>query len=201
MAGESIRVVLAEDDAMVAALTATDLVAAGLTVAGVARNGEEAVAMTASLGPDAVVMDIRMPGMDGIAAADAIQRRCPTPVVMLTAFDAQALVEDSALAGVGAFITKPSSPAEILRAVTVARARFADLMQLRALNAALRAALDEVKTLRGLLPICANCKRVRDGDGDWHTVEIYVRDHSEAEFTHTICPRCADRLYGDAGRR
>jgi PAS domain S-box-containing protein len=53
----------------------------------------------------------------------------------------------------------------------------------------------EIKTLRGLLPICASCKKIRDDRGYWHQVEVYVRDHSEADFSHSICPDCAKKLY------
>jgi len=53
----------------------------------------------------------------------------------------------------------------------------------------------EIKTLRGLLPICASCKKIRDDQGYWQQLEKYITDHSGAEFTHGICPACADRLY------
>jgi hypothetical protein len=56
-------------------------------------------------------------------------------------------------------------------------------------------ALARVKTLSGLLPICASCKRIRDDGGEWHELEVYVRDHSDADFSHGICPECADKLY------
>ena len=56
----------------------------------------------------------------------------------------------------------------------------------------------EVKTLRGLLPICASCKEIRDDSGYWHQIESYIRDHSEAEFSHSICPKCADKLYPES---
>ncbi len=59
----------------------------------------------------------------------------------------------------------------------------------------LQKALHEVKTLNGLIPICANCKKVRDDKGYWHQLEKYVRDHSEAEFSHGICPECMKKLY------
>ena len=59
----------------------------------------------------------------------------------------------------------------------------------------LRDALAQVKTLSGLLPICANCKKIRDDKGYWHSVEVYVRDHSEADFSHGMCPDCAKELY------
>ncbi|GAB4439330.1 MAG: hypothetical protein Kow0031_21190 [Anaerolineae bacterium] len=61
----------------------------------------------------------------------------------------------------------------------------------------LQDALAHIKTLRGLLPICANCKRIRDDDGQWQRVEEYVREHSEADFSHGICPDCMGELYGD----
>jgi PAS domain S-box-containing protein len=59
----------------------------------------------------------------------------------------------------------------------------------------LEEALTRVKTLSGLLPICANCKKIRDDEGEWHELEVYVRDHSNADFSHGICPECAERLY------
>jgi PAS domain S-box-containing protein len=59
----------------------------------------------------------------------------------------------------------------------------------------LQQALAQVKTLSGLLPICANCKKIRDDHGYWHQVEEYVRDHTEADFSHGLCPDCAQKLY------
>lgn len=59
----------------------------------------------------------------------------------------------------------------------------------------LRKALAEVKTLRGLLPICSSCRRIRDEEGNWKSVETYIRDNFEADFSHSICPDCARRLY------
>ena len=62
-------------------------------------------------------------------------------------------------------------------------------------KSALEKALSEIKTLSGLIPICSSCKRIRDDQGYWKQVEIYVRDHSHAEFTHGICPDCVKKLY------
>jgi hypothetical protein len=59
----------------------------------------------------------------------------------------------------------------------------------------LQAAMDEVKTLSGLLPICASCKKIRDDKGYWTQIETYIREHSDAEFSHGICPDCAKKLY------
>ena len=64
-------------------------------------------------------------------------------------------------------------------------------------NAELQQAMQQVRQLSGLLPICASCKRIRDAQGDWHQLESYIRDHSEADFSHGICPDCGKTLYGD----
>lgn len=65
----------------------------------------------------------------------------------------------------------------------------------------LRKALSEVKTLRGLIPICANCKSIRDDKGFWQEIELYIRDHSDANFTHGICPDCRKELYPDVKKK
>jgi hypothetical protein len=59
----------------------------------------------------------------------------------------------------------------------------------------LRHALDEVETLRGLLPICASCKKIRDDQGYWNHIEVYLSNHSDVDFTHTLCPDCIRHLY------
>ena len=61
----------------------------------------------------------------------------------------------------------------------------------------LQKALDEVKTLKGIFPICASCKKVRNDEGYWEQIEVYIRDHSEADFSHGICPDCMKKLYPD----
>lgn len=68
------------------------------------------------------------------------------------------------------------------------------LLEFRRVSQALAGALERVKTLRGLLPICAWCKRIRDDQGYWEQVETYVRDNTEADFTHSICPECLERV-------
>jgi len=69
------------------------------------------------------------------------------------------------------------------------------------LVAQLQSALAKVKTLRGLVPICASCKNIRDDKGFWHQVEAYVHDHSDAVFSHSLCPDCASKLYPNLRNR
>jgi hypothetical protein len=84
------------------------------------------------------------------------------------------------------------------RTVDLTKANLAleqDIIERRRVEEELRDALAQVKTLTGLLPICANCKKIRDDNGYWSSVEKYISTHSEAEFTHGICPECLERLY------
>jgi hypothetical protein len=69
------------------------------------------------------------------------------------------------------------------------------MMELRRINEELRQALASVKTLSGFLPICSNCKKIRDDRGEWLQIEEFITDHSAAEFTHSLCPGCMMQLY------
>ena len=64
----------------------------------------------------------------------------------------------------------------------------------------LREALENVKKLSGLIPICSNCKKIRTDEGFWQQVEVYIRDHSEIEFSHGLCPDCLKKLYPEFAR-
>ncbi|MFQ5575485.1 MAG: ANTAR domain-containing response regulator [Anaerolineae bacterium] len=194
-ANQKIRVLIAEDDYLVSKMIRGLLDKIGYTIIGEASDGLEAVELTQRLKPDVILMDIKMPDIDGIEATRRIQECCPTPIVALTAFDTQKLVKRASEVGFGAYLVKPSNAPEMERAVTIAMARFDDMKELRRLNRELKDALVKVKTLSGLLPICASCKKIRDDQGYWQQVEIYIRDHSEAEFSHGLCPDCARTLY------
>ncbi len=76
-----------------------------------------------------------------------------------------------------------------------------NMEELRKLNAELMDALDRVKVLSGMLPICASCKRIKDDKGDWNSMEKYISERSNAEFTHGICPDCAKKLYPEFYRK
>lgn len=192
---KKIRVLIAEDDYFVTETLKNALHESGYELAGEAANGEDAVKMTLSLKPDIVLMDIKMPQLDGLEATKRIQDRCPTPVVILTAYESQDLVKKAGEVGAAAYLIKPPKPLEIERAITIALARHNDLMELHRLNVELEKALAEIKTLRGIIPICASCKKIRDDKGYWNQIEKYIQDHTEANFSHGICPECAKKLY------
>ncbi|MCD4721025.1 MAG: hypothetical protein K8S13_14390, partial [Desulfobacula sp.] len=60
----------------------------------------------------------------------------------------------------------------------------------------LRQALENIKTLSGLIPICSSCKKIRDDKGFWKQIDVYIQKHSDAKFSHGICPECSEKLYG-----
>jgi YesN/AraC family two-component response regulator len=140
-------------------------------------------------------MDIEMPTMNGLDATRIIMEKFPRPVILLTSHEDPEMVLQASQAGAGAYLLKPPSAQEIERTMVIAGARFADLMELRRLNSELKKALDNVKVLSGLLPICANCKSIRNDKGYWKAVEEYITDNSEAHFSHSLCPACIDKLY------
>lgn len=197
---ENRGILIAEDESLVAEMIQGMLEEQGHTVVGVAVDGHQAVAMAAAQHPEAVLMDIQMPGCDGLEAARRITETCPTPVVVLTAFETPEMVDRASAAGVGAYLTKPPNARELERALTIATARFRDLAELRRINQELTDALSAVRQLSGLLPICSNCKRIRDGQGAWQELEAYIHRYSGAEFTHGICPDCSRELYPDYTR-
>ena len=191
------RILIVDDNVLALETIQEILERQGYKVIGRAMNGSQAVDLVEELTPDLVLMDIEMPRLNGLEAARQIQDRCPTPVVMLTAHDAPDLVAQAGEVGVMSYILKPPRPDVVTLVLPLALARFQELQELRRVNDELAHALEEVKTLSGLLPICANCKRIRDDEGYWHHVEHYIQSHSQARFSHGICPSCMQLLYGD----
>lgn len=122
------RVVVAEDEALIRLDLVELLTDQGYDVVGQAADGEEAVALARDLDPDVVVMDVKMPKVDGITAADQITKERIAPVVMLTAFSQRELVERAVQAGAMAYVVKPFDASDVVPAIEVARARFDQLV-------------------------------------------------------------------------
>jgi DNA-binding response OmpR family regulator len=153
--------------------------------------------------PPMAILDRSMPGIDGIDLCKEI-RANPTLnsmyVVLLTAHDTLDEVVAGLSHGADEYITKPFDWG-VLRARLRTGARIAALQQnLEQRVRELQQALDMVRQLSGLLPICSYCKRIRRDDGhSWQQLEAYLSEHSEAEFSHGICPECYERAKKDLG--
>jgi AmiR/NasT family two-component response regulator len=124
------RVLVAEDEALIRLDLAEMLGEAGYDVVGQASNGEQAVEMATELEPDLVIMDVKMPVMDGLTAAEQIGEKRLCPVVMLTAFSQTELVERARDAGVMAYIVKPFTSNDVRPAIDIALSRWAELKAL-----------------------------------------------------------------------
>ena len=123
---------IAEDEALIRMDLAEMLAEEGYDVVGEAGDGERAVELVESVRPDLVILDVKMPKLDGIAAAERIARQRIAPVVMLTAFSQRDLVERARDAGAMAYLVKPFGQADLVPAIEMARSRFAELAALEA---------------------------------------------------------------------
>ena len=131
---EGLRVLIAEDDPITSRLIRAQLEGHGYCVVGQVANGSHAVSMARSLRPDVIIMDIEMADVDGIQATHQIQQDCPTPVVILTSREDDVSIGRASAAGAGAYLLKPPRRDELERAITIAVARFKDMMELRERN-------------------------------------------------------------------
>lgn len=125
------RVVVAEDEALIRMDLSEMLAEAGYEVVGQAATGEAAVELVRRLAPDVIVLDVRMPVMDGLTAAEVIAAEGVAAIVMLTAFSDPELVGRASEAGVSGYVVKPASPSNVIPAVEVAWARFKESQELR----------------------------------------------------------------------
>ncbi len=150
---EGLKVVVAEDEGLIRMDVVASLQEAGLTVIGQAADGEEAISLATELEPDLVVMDVKMPKLDGISAAEKISA-LKIPVVLLTAFSDTELVSRAAQAGAMAYVTKPFNPNDLLPAIQIAISRHEELTSLESEIADLNERLETRKLMdraKGLL--------------------------------------------------
>ncbi|HEX4190451.1 MAG TPA: response regulator [Marmoricola sp.] len=126
------RVVIAEDEALIRLDLAEMLAEEGYDVVAAVEDGESAVSSAEELRPDLVILDVKMPRLDGIAAAERIAAQRIAPVVMLTAFSQRDLVERARDAGAMAYLVKPFDKSDLVPAIEMAASRFAELQQLEA---------------------------------------------------------------------
>jgi len=147
---------------------------------------------------EVILMDIMMPDMDGVEACRRIKgdrRYRDLPILMVTAMKAGAFLETAFAAGAVDYVTKPINRLELLTRIGSALKLKREMDQRKAREEMLEQALQEITVLRGILPICARCKKIRDEQGQWHSVESYIKDHTEADFSHLICPECLDKQF------
>lgn len=166
-----------------------------------ASDGEQAwKALCDDLGPRLALLDWVMPKMAGIDVVRSVResawsRERYVYLILLTQRDSKEDLVKGLASGADDYVVKPFDHNE-LRVRIRSGQRIVELQsELAQTNAELRNALAQVKKLSGFLPICAHCKKIRDDAGYWKRIEEYISEHSEAEFSHGICPQCAAELY------
>jgi len=136
--------------------------------------------------PDLMLLDVMMPGTNGYDLCKKIKtidKLIEIPVLFLTALtDPDDIIKGFDAGGVD-YISKPFNNAELLARIKT--------------HIGLKKAKDELKVLRGTLPICVRCRKIKDEDGYWQIVEEYIENHTELLFSHGLCDGCSHELYGE----
>ncbi len=176
------KILIADDDPILRQLLQKKLELWGHEIS-LAENGEEAWDVLQKGDIKFLIADWMMPVMDGLELCRRIrsERSSYVYIILLTGKDRKEDAIKGLDAGADDYIRKPFEWDE-LRARIRAGERILTL-------------LDKVKTLSGLLPICASCKKIRDDKGYWQNIETFIRERSNTEFSHGYCPECAKKLY------
>ena len=194
------KILVAEDDGMTRLALTKNIEKWGYTVIAV-DDGQRAYDLLSDMdAPRLAILDWIMPKMEGIEICRKLAERTGKPLVytiLLTVKKEKEDIIEALDCGAHDFLSKPVHVGELRSRVAVgvrlleAEDKIKDYArEIEAKNQALEQALSEIKTLQGFIPICACCKKIRDDEGYWQQIESYIQEHSEAKFSHGICPDC-----------
>jgi len=193
----SMRVLIADDDQVGLTLLGRSIERLGHHVVAVSNGADAWQRLSTDSDVAIVILDWMMPGMTGVELCERIRHdesHSHLYVIMLTARTGRADIITGIEAGADDYLTKPFDPDE-LRVRLKVGVRVVSLQQrLAARVVELQRALAQVRQLGGLLPICSYCKRIRNDENYWEQIETFVAHHSDAEFSHGICPPCLDKV-------
>jgi DNA-binding response OmpR family regulator len=196
------RALIADDDRTTTILLRGTLARQSFDVT-VVHDGEIAWQTIAAESPSLALIDWMMPGVDGLELCRRIRAQAAHSHMYLILLTSRA-ERDDVVAGLDAgaddYLVKPFDPDELRARVQVGIRIMRLQSRLAQRVEELQATLANVKQLRGLLPICSYCKRVRSDENYWQQVEQYVSEHTEAQFSHGICPPCYDKVMDDFDR-
>ena len=188
------RMLIADDDPVSRRVLQDTLTRSGYDL-DVVSDGEAAwEALRRDNGPPIATLNWAMPGLDGLEVCRRVRQMSsrPTYLILVTARGDKESVVRGLQAGADDYVTKPFEADELRARIQVGERVLGLQMELADRVRELVNALAQVKRLRRLLPICSYCKKVRDDKNYWHEVENYITEHSEARFSHSICPDCFD---------
>jgi DNA-binding response OmpR family regulator len=198
------KILVTDDDPDVLLLTSSVLTRAGYEVLE-ARAGKECLEMTHTHHPDLVLLDVMLPDMKGSTVCRHIKADPElqgTFIILVSGVQVSSEYQAKGLnIGADGYVVKPISNKELVaRVQAMERIKKAEdalrekEKQQEKLIAKLQEALAEIKTLKGFIPICASCKKIRDDEGYWNQLEAYISKHTDAVFSHGICPDCAEKF-------
>ncbi len=196
---EKVKVLIVEDQTVVAMATQASLEDMGYSVTSLATSGIQAIELAERDKPDIVLMDIMLKDdMTGIEAAHHIFTQFDIPIIYLTANSDTETLEKAKVAEPFGYLLKPYNNRELQSTIEMALYKHEMEQQRKFLVDELRQKIEEIKTLRGLLPTCMYCKKIRDDEGYWQRFEKYISKRSEAVFSHGVCPICMKEHHPEA---
>ncbi|MBI3585197.1 MAG: response regulator [Nitrospinae bacterium] len=159
----------------------------------------EALKLLEKIEFDVILVDLGLPDSQGLETLRKIYTKVSdSPIVVFTGLSDEHIGIQAVREGAEDYLVKGEvNPNLLIRVIRYAIERKQIEKEKERIIFELRKALSDIKTLKGLIPICASCKKIRNDKGYWEQVEKYIREHSSADFTHTICPDCAKKLYPD----
>ena len=189
---DNARILIVEDEVLLAADTQDNLVEMGFDVVGLAHTGQQAIEMAVQHKPDIVLMDIQLRGeMDGIQAAGQIRSQTGCAIVFQTAYAEDPILERAVTTEPFGYLVKPVGFRELKATIQMAVYKVRMEAERARLQRELMQANQEIITLRGFIPVCAWCRKIRNDEGFWQNLEEYLQAQSGNLVSHGICPDCA----------
>lgn len=191
------RVLIAEDDTVSRRLLEATLQKWGYEVITTTDGLQALDVLSQPDAPSLAILDWMMPGMEGsevcLRARETVADRL-LYIILLTAKGRKEDIVEGLTAGADDYVIKPFDRSELKARINAGERILRLQAELAARVKELELALANVKLLQGLLPICCYCKKIRNDQNYWQQVDTYIADHSEAQFTHGICPECRDKI-------
>lgn len=195
--GRKMKILIAEDEKISRRILEMTLTNASYDVVTV-EDGVKALESIQKEVPDMLITDWMMPELDGLELCRRVRGLDLSSyvyIIVLTALTQKEKIIEGLDAGADDYITKPFERTELLARVRAGERVIQLERSLRQKNTELSEALAQVKQLKGLLPICMFCKKIRNDENYWQKVEEYLAEHTGADFSHSICPECLEKHY------